>query len=552
MTARVQDLMRAAAVCLSLLWGAAASPAAPPVAEMLPEGAVAVVQVMRPAAVLDVLVRLRIPLNSPELADFAKLVPGGGSIADLAGKIAGGGLAWAAYPGDKSVFVVDAGDAATFATVCGVLTAIARQQNGKPGTFFKEYPGLTVLSLDGKQFFALAPDRAFLSSSPDLLKAIFERQPKGVKALAESEGWRRAVAEAGRDAAAVGWLDMAALNRLPGTAKALATSSPIDVLLAGALKESLRSAGWLALGLKVDGPTLSLHAAIDGKPGPAGAFTSPRSGGALPNLQVPRELGGMTFWRDLRGFYAAREALFPERTSGGVLLENFLEIFFTGRDLTDEVFARFQPEIRLVVAAQQWDPKIGTPGEQYPAAALVFRSDKADEFGEVLEEAWQKAIGITNFTAGQQAKPGLIIDRTTHAGVPFTVAYYSAKGEKDRANLPARFNVRPSLARVGPYLILSTTDQIARDVIDAVNREDGRLQPLAGRHSVVEIASGAGVAAALAVNRAESIRGEMMKSGKKQAAAEADFDRNILMLQTIDSARLTFREQSADLEVRLR
>jgi hypothetical protein len=377
-----------------------------------------------------------------------------------------------------------------------------------------------------------------------------------VRSLAQTELWRRAVSEAGPDAAAVACLDMAALNRLPATAKTFATTSPIDILLTGALKESMRGAGWLTLGLKTDGRTVSLHATTDGKVGPAGAFTVPKAGGALPSLRVPRELGGATLWRDLRSFYASRDALFPERTSGGVLLENFLEIFFTGRDLTEDVFARFQPEVRLVVARQQWDPKIGTPREQYPAAALVFRADRAEEFGEVLEEAWQKAIGITNFTRGQQAQPGLIIDRATHGGVPYTVAYYSVRGEKDRTNLPSRFNVRPSLVRVGPYLVLSTTDQLARDVIDAVNKGDGR-SPASREHTVLEIASGADIAGVLDANRSEYIRKGVTQDGKKQAAAEAEFDRNLSMLKRVEGARLSFRAnetggQTGDLEVRLR
>jgi hypothetical protein len=535
---------------------ASALPATPAAAEWLPEGAVAALQVTRPAAILEVLVRLHVPLESPELAGIARIVPGTGGVKDAAEKIAGGGFMWAIYPGDRSVFVIDAGDLAIFNTVQQVLITLAQQQAGKPGVYYKEYPGVKVLSLDGKQFIALAGARALMSSSPDLLKAVFERESKGVRSLAQTELWRRAVSEAGPDAAAVACLDMAALNRLPATAKTFATTSPIDILLTGALKESMRGAGWLTLGLKTDGRTVSLHATTDGKVGPAGAFTVPKAGGALPSLRVPRELGGATLWRDLRSFYASRDALFPERTSGGVLLENFLEIFFTGRDLTEDVFARFQPEVRLVVARQQWDPKIGTPREQYPAAALVFRADRAEEFGEVLEEAWQKAIGITNFTRGQQAQPGLIIDRATHGGVPYTVAYYSVRGEKDRTNLPSRFNVRPSLVRVGPYLVLSTTDQLARDVIDAVNKGDGR-SPASREHTVLEIASGADIAGVLDANRSEYIRKGVTQDGKKQAAAEAEFDRNLSMLKRVEGARLSFRAnetggQTGDLEVRLR
>jgi hypothetical protein len=539
--------------CAATVWSAV-----PPAPDWLPAGAVAVVQVVRPEAVLGLASALHVPLDSPEVKGFVKLVPGAGDPLAVVRQLAGGGVTWAVYPKDQSIFVIDAGDASVFSTVQQALSAVAKAQAGKPGVFFREYPGVTALSLDGKNYFAFAGARALMSTSPELIKSVFEREGKGVASLGEAAFWKRAVQEAGPSAAVIAALDMAALNRLPATAKSFASSTPIDILLTGAMKESMRGARWFAAGLTVDGRSLRLHAATDGKAGASAVFSIPASGGALPTLQVPRELASVTLWRDLRGFYAARDTLYPERTSGGILLENFLEIFFTGRDLTEEVFARFHPEVRLVVARQEWDPKIGSPREQYPAAALVFRADRAEDFGEVLEEAWQKAIGITNFTRGQQAQPGLIIDKGAHAGVAYTVAYYSARSEKDRANLPARFNVRPTLARVGPYMILSSTDQLARDLIDAVNKEDGRWPaPTAREHTVVEIASGAGIAGVLETNRGEFIRQNLMKSGARQAAVEAEFDRNLTLLRLLESARLSLRAtdaggQAADLEVRLR
>src|SRR5205085_2447156 len=90
-----------------------------------------------------------------------------------------------------------------------------------------------------------------------------------------------------------------------------------------------------------------------------------------------------------------------------------------------------------------------------------------------------------------QALPGLIFDRQNHGGVPFTYCYYSAREEKDREHLPSRFNLRPALARVGPYMVLSSTDTLAADVIDALNREDGRVSPApSNARTLIEISHG--------------------------------------------------------------
>jgi hypothetical protein len=171
----------------------------------------------------------------------------------------------------------------------------------------------------------------------------------------------------------------------------------------------------------------------------------------------------------------------------------------------------------------------------------------------MLEEAWQKAIGLQNFTRGQQALPGLIFDRTAHSGVPFTYCYYSARDEKDRGRLPARFNVRPALARVGPYMVLSSTDGLAADVIDALNREDGRVPTTPSKvRTLIEISSGAELAALLKVNRDEMIRQKAMGNGAKIKEAETEFDRNLALLGLIDHVKLSFSTGASDLELRLR
>jgi len=257
---------------------------------------------------------------------------------------------------------------------------------------------------------------------------------------------------------------------------------------------------------------------------------------------VPNQIAAISLWRDLGKFYADKDTLFPEKTSGGILFENFMEIFFSGRDLNAEVFSRFHPEVRLVAARQEFDPKIGTPHDKYPAAALIFRIDNAEEFGDLAEEAWQKAVGITNFTRGQQALPGLIINRETHGGVTFTYSYYSSRSEKDRANLPVRFNMRPSIARAGQYLILSTTDGLAKDVIDAVNREDNRMPAVRGNeHTVLEFSSGEDLANLIPRNPTDP---------------KADSPATQAMLRQIDHARLslaaTAKGTEAKMEVRLK
>jgi len=423
----------------------------PPADELLLDGAVYVLQI-RDVAVLR------------EVAELPAMF----------GKLTGGAVTLAMYPGEKSIVVLD---------VAGNRTVV--------------------------------PSRGFTTEGPNKLASASHYQEAKRTAAEGSVAWA--------------YVDTTLLG------PALKNADPMDALLNGPWKELLRGSHWMSAALKIDGKKLRLQAVSDG-------HGEARS--VLPNLAVPRELGAASLWRDL-----GHSALLPH-SSGGVLAENFLEIFFTGRNLGEEVFGKLQPEVRLVVARQEWNPKIGTPEVQYPAAALVFRADAGEDFGEVMEEAWQKAVGLTNFTRGQQALPGLILDRQTYGGVTFTYGAFSARNEKDREQLPVRFNLRPAIVHSGPYVILSTTAELARDLIDAVNREDGR-SPKSGGNTVLEVTDPAGIAELLTVDKRAMVRQSVLEKGKKPAEAAAEVDQMIAWARKVKRARLSIDGCTAQLDMEL-
>jgi hypothetical protein len=301
------------------------------------------------------------------------------------------------------------------------------------------------------------------------------------------------------------------------------------------------------VGLRAEGKTLKLEAVSDGKQAdPSGllSFAAPQKPGqgALPNLDVPRRIAAMSFYRDLHGFYAAKDKLFPERTSGLIFFENMMGIFFTGRDLTEEVLGELGPEVRVVVAEQKYDPSIGTPRLQVPAFAMIFRLKHPDKFAVVVEEAWQKALGLINFTRGQQAQPGLIIDRPVHGGTKFTMAYFTAPSEKGKAVDP-RYNFSPSLARQGQFMILSSTQGLACDLIDAIKKEAAeQVKVLAGVHSVVDL-DAVQLTSILAANRENMIRQNMVEKGNTRQQAETEFDTLTTLIRYLGQARLEAGDQ---------
>jgi hypothetical protein len=323
--------------------------------------------------------------------------------------------------------------------------------------------------------------------------------------------------------------------------------------------DGLRQSDWLtlALGAQDDKFSLALISDAAGEDSAAARFARPQKPGegAMPLLAVPRQIAGVSMLRDLHGFYAAKDDLFPERTSQLIFFENMMGIFFTGRDLTEEVMAETGSEIRLVVAEQQYDPKIGTPAVQIPSFALVTRLKNPDKFKPVMEEAWQKGLGLINFTRGQQALPGLIIDREIYGDTKYTVAYFSASDLEDRSAIDTRFNLRPTLAMPGEYLILSSTDALAEDLIDSLKQEAaGTVKPVPGRHSLAAI-DGRQLASVLGKNREGLIRNNMVEEGNDRAEAENAIDTLLMIVGRVAKVKLEMGSgadhSKATLDVRL-
>ncbi len=566
-------------VALPFLWlfPATTAQSPPPAAQWVPQEAVICLQVSRPKALLDVLAGKEMtqavtssPLyqglsSQPKFKEFLNGIKfleaslGTDWRTGLA-QLTGGGITIAVCPQDTVVAIIDAQEEGILQKLHETMLNITRSQAEKQGrpekVTSREYNGVTAWTFDGKEAHAIVGKRLIFSSRAEGLKAILDlRGQSEGKNLGTSPTFQAAQRAANSQAAATVFVNLKPLMSLPGLATALEKqrTNPLAALAFAGVTESLRNSSWLNLELNVEGKTLAVRALTDGKiAGPANpaTFALPQKSGdgAWPNLAVPRRIAALSLYRDLRGFYAAKDTLFPERSAGLIFFENMMGIFFTGRDLTTEVLAETEPEIRLVVAEPQSDPAVGTPQVQIPAFAAVLRLRHPEQFNKVVEEAWQKAIGLVNFTRGQKAQPGLVIDRPAYKDVKYTVAAFSPADANDKAKLDTTFNVRPTLAMPGKYLILSSTDGLARDLIDAVSRETG--QPMAQTHSVLEIGGGS-VASALHANRETLVRGDMVKKGRTYEQSAAGIDMLISLVRLVDQVKLSLGADQGLTQARL-
>jgi len=547
----------------------------PSVDRWIPEEAVLSVQINEPKPILDMVLDPKVieqvtalpayqeAMKNPETAQVKNLVNFlevklGTDWKTAVHKLLDGGITFAVAPSDGFLLAVDATDARMLKTTHDVFRDIAKGEAEKAGeperVESKEYKGVTGWTFGGDEVHGILGERFMLTNKSKAMQAALDLRADGGASLAKKPGYVAARRAVGTNSVGTAYLDLATFKQVPGFQKAMSEAeNPLVVLLFSGMQETIRSSAWLGVGLDVRKDALALRAATDGKVGGSNFSRPAANKGALPNLVVPRRMAGMSLYRDLHQFYSAKDDLFPERTNGIIFFENMMGIFFTGRDLTDEVLAKVEPEIRVVVAEQAYDPAIGTPAMQLPAFAVVFEMNDPKKFGVVVEEAWQKALGLINFTRGQKAEPGLMI-RTPPQDDPktfMTVSYFSHEEEKDKKSLDVRFNFRPTLARHGKHLILSSTDQLAKDVIAALKLEDAQAtRPLVGVHSMID-ADAVRIASVLAANREALIRQNMVEDGNSRSEAEAHVAIILEVVKHLGQTRLIIGERGGQASARL-
>jgi hypothetical protein len=539
----------------------------PPANKWIPEDALIVLEVTKPKALLEAFCNDKatatikeLPIykqqaSNPKVQEFFNIISFIETSLDTnwrtaLEKLTGAGITLAVCPEDTVFLIIDAEDEQMLKQFHEFFLNVARSEAEKKGKYnlvkSKEYQGLTAWTFDGKEAHTIIGKRLIFANKAKRLKDIVHYRSQANKAsIASNPAYRAAKRTAGTDAVAKVFVNLKPMMGIPQIAQIFNQQheNPLAALAFAGILETTRDSNWLSLGLHVEDNTLVFRASVDSKTVAAtspAAFALPkkRGEGVFPNLSVPRRIAALSFYRDLHQFYAAKDELFPERTSGLIFFENMMGIFFSGRDLTNEVLAETKPEIRFVVAEQEYDPSIGTPQIKLPAFAAILRLQNPEKFNEVAEEAWQKALGLINFTRGQQAMQGLIIDRPVHKGTTYSMAYFSTSGIDDKNKLDQRFNIRPGLAMPGEYLILSSTDGIARDLIDSLNREmQHKVKPIAETHSLVEIDT-AQLISILKDNRDTMVRSDMVKKGSSQEEAEAGIDLLITLVKLIERAKL--------------
>ena len=483
-------------------------------------------------------------------------------------------IALSPYP-QKLVMTVKPKDAARLGRLHAKLLEFIQQdaQNkGNPDPVKKFKHGETdCFSLAPTEAHAIFGGRFVLASSEKILGDaldVLSGAKKLPSTLDKEPRFVEAVKSANPDSRqAFGFARMDLIRKSnPGTYTVADDYNPLLALLFGGWVEAYRQADWLGMAMdwKANKPALEAFLPISAdvaKGELRKAFTPPKGVYAAKPLSVPNQLGTLSLWRDLGKVWNIRENVVTGPALQGLNgLDNGIGQFFGGRDFGTGVLGSLKPDWRVVVAEQDSKTMIPKPDLVLPAFAISVGYDKKDEdFRQRWVIAFQSLIGVLNVVGGQQKAPVLVQNQEDFEGAKIYSAKYlppvkpaNAKpgdSKTDEEGIHIRHNFRPTLVLSGDHLIISSTTEMARDVVKAIKLADSSSDAPPQAMSVD--LDGKRIAGLVDVNRERLVMQNMVEKGHGKAAAQTEIGAIEGMIRGLNHAMITAEDTENQFRLKL-
>jgi hypothetical protein len=226
--------------------------------------------------------------------------------------------------------------------------------------------------------------------------------------------------------------------------------------------------------------------------------------------------------RNLSQWWERREDLLVSQAAGSLVgFEQVMSAIFQGRNFQDEVLPEFGPTITLVARNQEYADLPKKPQPAIPGFAGVFELKSAQKFGDSITAGFQTFIGIMNADQAQKKKEGgmSMLLKTEKMG-EVEVQTVSLRLPKDSApGMP--YNFTPSMAVVGSRVVISSSRELAKVLVEELNSPAGKAAPGA-KPSDSLVVDGAAVQSILELNRDLLVNDNMMKKGSSKESAEGE------------------------------
>ncbi|HEV2969353.1 MAG TPA: hypothetical protein VGY55_05125 [Pirellulales bacterium] len=555
----------AAIACLSSLAAVAAEPSDP--LRLVPPSANFVVKIERPRAIADFAVKLA---SRPELEGFRgyrdyfestnyhlfrQLVGHferelGNDWANLLDELAGDGIV-AAFKIEKNppaptLVIIQGRDPKLtekfFRKAVGIVEQELARQGIHDAYLTETYRGIEVLHRGEDLHVALLGSAIALSNVRERLHSAIDLYLDPSKeSLLKKKTLVDARAYVPTDALAWTWMDLETAHKNPELQPLFtlpANFFPIHVAFGG-LIDSLRRSPFLVAAVREDHGTATLSLRLPG--GSAGMHDlvrghvpPDRQPGAQPLLAPAGTLYSASYYLDVASFWKQRAVLLPKDQLKRI--EEFdknSKLILYGTQFSQ--FLEYAGARQRFVVAQQEEKGYSIkPEDRQPAFALVLQMRDPDAFAKAVDGPLR---GLA-FLAGLKAPMSQFIEEHGESKSKI-IGYRFVENDGNKAlGDGILFNFSPSRVRVGNQYVLSSTVELARQLVDELEKEaNSREQTVSQSASTADGTilqsrlSFSGVSNYLGAAKKQLITQNMLEQGNSPEEAEKEVS---LFLQLLD------------------
>jgi hypothetical protein len=187
--------------------------------------------------------------------------------------------------------------------------------------------------------------------------------------------------------------------------------------------------------------------------------------GSLPLLQPPRTFASLSYFMDLGEFWKHRDKIFNEQQAKALDdAEKQSAKFLAGVKLST-LFQQMGNHQRVVFTTPASSPYKTAPSTKIPSFAVVF--DMRDpQFAKSMNFILRGVALVGTFAS----KSGLKMVEEQHSGCNLVCYYFPENKPFEGDPNGVRFNFSPCFTTVNDQLVMSSTVELGKDLIDEIKR----------------------------------------------------------------------------------
>ncbi len=417
------------------------------------------------------------------------------------------------------------------------------------------YRGLTTYEVQNAAI-ALLGDKLLIASNKKIGKDIADRfLDKTKDSIAHQSHFKASQKLLRGKSAARLFVDLKLLKSNKQLAKAInnKTENIAVELLAGGILSNIQKADYAVSNLYVDKDKLRISAATPHNAKwvskPREFYFGPKGQGVAPNLLLPsKQMFSITSYRDIAGLWLAKEDLFEEKHIAELAqADSQFSTLFSGLDFGEEILGALKPGVQIIGSLQDFSKlKTPKPDIKLPAFAAVFQLKDPKKIQQRFKVGFQSVIGFTNIALSQQGQPQLDMETEKSKDAKIVTTTYMSDDASDKGLI--NYNFSPSVAFVGDYFIISSTDQLARELVQIARK--GGTKTAKNTNSAINI-DGKALNKILADNRDSLVAQQMLEEGLDEKTAAKRIDVFLKLLKHAKNASLDLQNHSDRLELNL-